>query len=183
MKGLITTFSALFLIGCISQDFDENRYITLKIEEAITVENNVNYAVGDTLFFEVNFSRYLEEEGYNNLLDIYQSSGSSAFRYFYQVSKFSDLSNDFQGIDVSPDFILVEKGTSNDSGAAFADLNNEKTQYESRIGVILAEAGTFELNFDRSTFYSYSFLSDKVEIDIINTFSNGIDKFEFTVNE
>jgi RNA binding exosome subunit len=186
MKKLIKSVVVLlgiFLIGCTSQEFDENRYIRLEIQDALTVENSQSFFVGDTIYFEANFSRYLEEEGYDNLLDIYESTDSETFAYGFELNKFSEQSNGFGSITIAPEFLVAEKGTIDEFYRVEATLNQNQDTYESRIGLILAEAGTFELDFSFLDFYSTSYDADKVQIQIEHIFSDAIDKFEFEVTE
>lgn len=182
---LLIGFS-LFLIGCHSRD-DIYYLREVEITDAFVFENAENYVVGDTIFFDLNFSRYLEEEGYSNLLDIYETTGAEEFNYSFRFSKFSDFSNSYIPINIAEDFVFAEKGkVSGQSSAAKAVLNDTQTMYESRIGIILAETGDF--NFDADYYslnlYPENVREDKVYVEIRHRFSNSeTDQFAFTVTE
>lgn len=185
-KFSINTFGLISLLvaGCTSyDDYGSNRYVRLELQDAISVENNQNYTVGDTIFIELNFSRYLDEKGFSNKLDIYESSGSEGFRYSFGLDKYSDLSGGFQRITITPEFLFAEKGTLGDFGDILVELNPEKTQYESKIGLILGEAGRFNLDFQYLYLESTDFFEDKVQIGIEHNFSNSGGAFEFIANE
>lgn len=172
---------ALVLVACYSDD-DENRFISLNIEDALIFENDGNYMVGDTIFVELNFDRYLDEEGFPNKLDIFESSGAESFRYNFSLNKFSEISDGFRRVEISPEFLIPEKGTVDGFNEATAQLNPERTRYESRIGIILAEAGRFELDMTFIALYSDVYREDRVQIEIQHTFLNTIPNFEFEVN-
>lgn len=171
----------LIFVSCYSDDYDSNRYVSLSIEDAIVFENNEDYVVGDTIFLDLNFSRYLPEEGFSNLLDIYKSSGSEAFYYNYGFSKFSELSDGFRPISIDPSFLVAEKGNIEDYRGASAVLNADQTGYESRIGLILAETGRFKFDYDFFYIQSDNYSRDFVQIEIQHRFTGTPPNFEFTV--
>ncbi len=171
---------AIFL-GCHYDD--DSSYINLEIQDAIVFENNQNYVVGDTIFFELNFSRYLDEAGFDNKLDIFESSGADSFFYDFSLNKFSEQAGGFRYIDVADEFIFTEKGTVTGFGGASADLNQEKTLYESRVGLILVETGSFQLDLDFYSLRSSGYSEDKVQISIQHLFTDNPPNFEFMVSE
>lgn len=184
MKRATFIVLASLLIAMVScyRDDDSNRFISLAIQDAVIFENNQNYTVGDTIYVELSFSRYLDEEGFGNKLDIFESSGADNFRYNFGLNRDSDLAEGFQRIEISPEFLLAEKGTVDGFGEATAELNAERTRYESKIGVILAEEGTFELDLTFLYLYSAAYLDDKVQIEILHNFSSAPPNFQFTVS-
>ena len=170
------------LIGCFSGDDDGMRAIVLEIEDAISIDNKENYSVGDTIFFELNFSRYLHEDGYNTLLDIYESTNSTSFNYTFDLQKFSSFTNDYESIAIDSAYVFAEKGKFFGSyNAVSATLNGQENQYESMIGVILVDTGGFKFNFDY-LFIDSGYAQDKVYIDIRHTFTTNVN-FEFNVTE
>lgn len=172
----------MILFGC-SYD-DDGSYVSLEIRDALTFENNQNYVVGDTIYFELIFSRYLDEEGFSNKLDVFESSGSDSFYYNFDVNKFSELSDGFRRIDIAQEFIFAEKGSIGEFGGntAKAELNDAKIQYESRIGLILAEEGRFELDLTFLYIRSDNYAEDRVRIDIRHVFATDPPNFEFMVS-
>ena len=172
------------LVGCTSRDDDFNNMVRLHIENAVEFENKNNYIVGDTIFFELNFSRYLKEDGYSNLLDIYETTGAEEFHYSFALNKFSDFSNSYTRVYIDPELIFDQKGTTFDQySGATAVLNQEKNLYESKIGLILAEAGKFELDFD-FLYLNNRYELDKISVEIQHVFTeNDPIDLEFTVTE
>jgi len=169
LVGLLV-FTFLF-VGCTSRDDDFNNVVRLQIEDAVEFENKKNYIVGDTIFFELNFSRYLKEDGYSNLLDIYETTGAEEFHYSFALNKFSDFSNSYTRVFIDPEFIFDQKGTAFDqySGVTVI-LNQEKNFYESKIGLILAEAGKFKFDFD-FLYLNNRYVQDKISVEIQHVFT------------
>jgi len=176
---LVLLLVCIVFFGCYEDD-DESRR-TLSIQDAITFENEQNYVVGDTIYVTLNFSRYLDEEGFTNQLDIYESSGSESFRYDFEVQKFSELAGGFQFVPVDSEFLFAEKGVVNEFGGASAVLNEARTTYESRIGLVLAESGRFLLDFQFLNLSSTNFSEDRVQIEIQHFFVDNQPNLEFTV--
>ncbi|MDC0008267.1 hypothetical protein OAE12_01000 [bacterium] len=175
------------LLGCSSAD--DGSFVDLEIQDALIFDNNENYSVGDTLYIELNFSRYLDEEGFSNKLDVFESSGIESFEYDdISLFKFSETENRFRIATIAPEFLFAEKGSIDDSGTVSVELNMETAQYESRIGVILQETGRFSFSgleflflFDR--FSGQISDEDRVRISIRHRFSGTPPNFEFTVSE
>jgi len=105
----ILLVSSFLFLGCYSGD-DDSGPIDVTINDAIVVENEGDFKVGDVIFFEIRFSRFLEEEGFDNLLDIYETTGLDLFSYSYGFSKFSTFINGFERVNIDSDFIIIEEG-------------------------------------------------------------------------
>lgn len=174
----------LLLQSCYSYD-DEggSRYVELQLTDAFNFENDKNYVVGDTIFLELNFSRYLEEEGFSNLLDVYASTDSEEFSYPLELLKYSALSDNFVFTKIAEQFIFAEKGSVDGLYWVNAKLNDSRDTYESRIGLILAEEGEYRLNTQFLELESkWNF--DKISIGIRHRFSDKTEEdFEFIVSE
>lgn len=178
------------LSGCFSNDDDSyRRTIGLSISDAIVFDNQENYVVGDTLVFELRFSRYLPEEGYPNLLDIFETSGSEEFGYSFGISKFSTFSGNFEFVNFDSEFVLATRLQNTDyyggrySGNVAALLNENRTEYVSKVGIILVEEGQYELDFDNIRF-STGYYENKVNIDIYHLMTSEKPLItEFTVTE
>jgi|GEM_PF-1442868 len=182
---LIIGFAITFL-GCYSGD-DDYFLRNVEVADAFVFENAGNYVVGDTIYIELNFSRYLKEENYANLLDIYETTGSEKFNYSLLFSKFSSFSNSFETIGIADEFLFAEKGeVLGISNEVKVVLNGARTMYESRIGIVLAETGDFNFDVDYYSFYLYpeNVGEDKVFFEVWHRFTDtDTDKFEFTVTE
>ena len=179
----------VLLVGCLSREDDSfNRSVSLDILDAFTFQNEKEYAVGDTIYFELSFSRYLPEDGYPNLLDIYETTDEEQFGYSFSFEKFSEQESGFRAVNIDPQFIIAEKNdiTNNfyfsDLGT-IATLNDAKDTYESRVGIILKEAGVFRFDFE-NTYFNTPYNYNKVQLGIWHGISDreAVD-FEFSVIE
>lgn len=181
--------SCLVLVGCLSREDDSfSRSVSLDIQDAFTFQNEMEYAVGDTIYFELRFSRYLPEEGYPNLLDIYETTDAEEFGYSFGFEKFSEQENGFRVINIDPQFIIAEESNTDDfyfysNIGTVAKLNAAQDMYESRVGIILKEDGLFRFDFE-NTYFNSPYNYDKVQVGIWHEISDSdaVD-FEFNVIE
>jgi len=182
----------LILSGCFSRDDDYyNRNVRLSITDAVLFNTKKEYLIGDTLVFELKFSRYLKEEGFTTLLDIFETTESEQFGYNFGVSKFSGFSNTFERINIDQQFILgarTDEGYSSYYGGSMAALiDADKQGYTSKVGIVLVEAGRFKIDMDFFTLHSgngYDFENRQVDVEIEHnqTPENEMEA-EFTVTE
>lgn len=179
----------LLLIGCFSKEDDSfGRSVSLDILDAFTLQNDKDYVVGDTIYFELKYSRYLPEEGYPNLLDIYETSEAEEFGYSFGFEKYSEQENGFRLINIDPQLIITEENNIDDfyfydnTGTA-AKLNAAQDAYESRVGIILKEQGLFRFDFD-NIYFNSPYNTSKVQVGIWHGISDIDTKdFEFNVGE
>ncbi|PIB31492.1 hypothetical protein [Maribacter sp. 4G9] len=174
----------LFFYSCYTNDEEGFSYIQIEVENALVVDNQGNYMVGDTLFVNLNFSRYLQEDGYTNLLDIYKSTAAERFSYSLDLEKFSTISNDYIRTPIAPENIYAVTGElQNEYGEVVAVLNENRDIYSSRIGIVLKESGNYRLNFQYVTIRP-EYKPDKIFLEIIPRFPNTLEEdFIFTVAE
>lgn len=179
---LVVVLGGLIWIQCSPPDDDVYwDSVQLVIEDHLKVENTENYIVGDTLFFELDFSRYLPEAGESSLLDVYETSGASEFSYSFNVSKYSAFSESYQDVWLDDKYVIAEKGIADYSSEVSVILNSETNIYESRIGIVLAEEGEYQLDFDYLNLYSrYNEGKPSVRIEHIITETNPL-VLNFTV--
>jgi hypothetical protein len=177
------------LLGCFSYDDDGfGRSVNLNIQDAFSLENQKEYSVGDTIFFELRFSRYLPEDGFPELLDIYQTTKSEDFAFSFGLEKFSELEDSFRQVNINEDFIIAEKKNLdiyyyNNNHGTFVALNTAKDSYEAKVGVILVEDGLFQFNFN-NLFIESPFTDDGVQVGIYHRFSTDeVLDVEFEVTE
>ncbi|BFP39456.1 hypothetical protein FGF1_03010 [Flavobacteriaceae bacterium GF1] len=170
----------LTVIACFSgYDDDYYHYPWITIADAFTFENEKNYQVGDTIIFTLSFSRYLDEDGYDNKLDIYETSNSKAFFYSPDFRKLSIFSNSYEGVFVKEELFYSPNETVN-----VARLNTGTNTYESRMGIILVEEGEYSLSFDAVNFNSNTpYYSEHIEVNITNFSKDTPETHYFRVGE
>ena len=175
---LILGLLGLFMIGCFPSD-DDYFYLGLDIYDAFTFENKENYQVGDTLFFNLSFSRYLDEDGYDNKLDIYETTSSEKFFYTPFLRKFSSFSDWYEEVYIREKFLYSPNGTIN-----VAKLNTSTNIYESQMGIVLVEQGRYSISFHAVNFRSDApYFSENINLDIINFSKNTPETYYFIVEE
>lgn len=181
MKGIGIFLISIVLISCYHDD-DYSLYSSnFAIENAVTIENNKEYVVGDTIYFELKFSRYIKEEGYTELLDVYETTGDEEFVYEFD---FYELTDTFEGysrsINIDPKYIITEEinlDYYSYGNMVSAKLNESQDAYESRVGVVLIEEGSFSFSFDHLILHNgYAYDNDKIYLNIHHSFSTN---FEF----
>lgn len=175
------------LVGCFTTDDSFGRSVSLTVQDSFSLENQKEYTVGDTIFFELRFSRYLPEEGFSELLDIYETTKAENFEFSFGFEKFSEFEGGFRQVFIGEDFIVAETENIDtyyfNNYGAVASLNEARDTYQARVGVILAEDGLFRFNFD-NVFISPPFDYDAVRLNINHRFSTeGLLDTEFTVTE
>ena len=183
-RALLIVVAGILFTSCYKRDDDFNFPISLEIEDALIFKNNKNYIVGDTIFLELNFSRYLKEAGYSELLDIYVTTAAEQFLYDFDMEKFSIQSNEYRRLSIDSQFLLSEKGNLfPDANRAGAIFNQNTDMYESKVGIILAEEGRYILNMDFLYISSDEEL-DKVRVIIEHRFTDtDTERFAFSVSE
>ncbi len=169
----------LFMMGCFSVDDDIIYYPRVDIYDAFTFENKESYKIGDTIFFDVSFSRFLDENGYDNKLDIYETTNSKKFFYTPFFQKFSTFSDSYEGVYVREGLLYSPNGAIN-----VAKLNTNTNIYESRMGIILVEEGEYAISFNSVSFHSYvPYFSENVDVYITNFSDNTPKTYHFTVED
>lgn len=192
-KHICFLLVSFLLIGCFSDDDSySSGDIRVTTTDAFNIDNQVNYMVGDTLFFTQKFSRYLKEDGYNELLDVYETTKDEEFGYGFDLQKFSEFSNSFGTVYIDSEYLITTGSYisdyyyyNNNNGVA-AQLNETKDAYESKVGIVLAESGDFKLDFSNVYFrnqYDY-YTYGKINLDIEHRFTDETKAIlEFTVLE
>ncbi|WP_185782536.1 hypothetical protein [Croceivirga lutea] len=179
MRKIFGILSVCFLFAissCISDDDFFSPLIT--IEDGFVFDNQENYQLGDTIYFTLEFSRYLPEEGQPNLLDIFESTGANEFFYDIEFSKFSSFSNSYQRV-----FAEERNYYSPDGETNSASYNPVTETYTSTTAIVLVEPGEYQLNFNFTYFGNYNYTPNNVYLNIQNIGVNTPQEYFFTVTE
>ncbi len=147
---LLGILASVLLVGCYSSDDYNDRSVQLRVDNAIQFDNEEEYSVGDTLYFQVGFSRYLEEDGFSTLLDVFETTNDEQFGFSFQLDKYSDFSNRYESVFIDQELIIGPRG---DDANFFGDsmvveLNDARDAYTAEVGIVLTEIGDFQLDFD-----------------------------------
>ena len=80
--------SFVLLVACSNKDSEFFNEVTIQVPNQLVIDTQSSYTTQDTLWMHTAFSRYLPEENFTNLLDVYQSSGQAAgFQFAFILEK------------------------------------------------------------------------------------------------
>lgn len=147
--GILTI---VLFINCSEPDEIDMGSKNVTAPNLIQIETLPTYKLNDLIYINSSFSRYLPEEGYNDLLDIYKTTKSSEYAFDFVLEKKSAYDTWTQ-INIG-NKIVVSKGKSFTSYAntAVCLLNLETNLYEFRGGIPLLETGEFRLRVASTLF-------------------------------
>jgi hypothetical protein len=146
---IIALSSLVLLTACSNKDSEFFNEITVEVPNQLVIETQSSYAVQDTLWLHTAFSRYLPETGYNNLLDVYQTSGQAPnFLFAFILEK--------KAADGTWVFYSLNSNLVEDYGIAeqydgyylgYCNYIDTSKTFDFRSGLKLTEAGQYRLNF------------------------------------
>lgn len=185
--------SSFFLNSCDTNDDGFYNSAYLDADNLVTIETQPSYAVGDYLYIDANFSRYLPDtENEASFLDIYQTTnGATRFAFSYVIEKKINAT-DWEAVTVNDNLLDINNGTAT-SGVyvyGFCQYNTTNENYEYNVGFPLLSAGDYRLSFgyNSSSVAKIELRSISQPEDLImniNSTVTGIDSsgyYTFTVN-
>ncbi len=141
-------FSALFLSACDDEDgFYNEKYANTG--ELVTIDIQPAYSVGELLYVEADFGRNLPEEGFPQLLDIYETtSGAPGFVFSYILEK-ETSAGVWQAVSINSNQLVIGAGSAQASSYVLgtAAYNPVDETYEYSVGYPLTSAGNYRLSF------------------------------------
>lgn len=155
----------------------------IKASNLIQIETLSSYKLNDLLYINASFSRYLREEGFEDLLDIYKTTQSKEYSFNFILEKKSAYDT-WTTIDIG-NKIVVNNGKfyGINSNIGICVFNPEYNKYEFRAGIPLLETGEFRLRMS-SNLYPLDTNSSNISVNIYTTISQ-VDKqgdYYFRVN-
>lgn len=155
----------------------------LNVAKLIQIETSPSYKVNDLIYINASFSKYLPEEGFSDLLDIYKTSKSKEYLFSFSLEKKSAYGT-WSAVNFG-DKIVVSKGKVYKSydDLAVCELNPQNDKYEFRAGLPLLETGEFRLRVSNQLRPDYS--NNSYITIYITTTVDKIDEqgqYSFTVN-
>lgn len=155
----------------------------IKASNLIQIETLPNYKLNDLIYINSSFSRYLPEEGFTDLLDIFKTTKSEEYTFEFILEKKSAYDT-WTPINIG-NKIVVNKGKSYTSNATVGVcvFNPESNKYEFRAGIPLLETGEFRLRISNNLYPVYT-NSSYISVYIYTTISQVNDQgyYTFTVN-
>lgn len=196
MKKLfyIVLFSSAFLFtNCDTNDDGFYHNVFLEANNLVTIQTQPSYAVGDYLYIDADFSRYLpDSENEAALLDIYKTTnGATQFVFSYVIERKINAT-DWEVVSVDDSLLDINQGSAVNGEYVYGicQLDNVDQSYLYNVGFPLLSAGDYRLSFgynssstNRVELRSVSRPKDLVMN--INSTVTGLDSngyYNFTVN-
>lgn len=179
-------FGALFIglfFNCSEPDEIYMGSKTITVPNLIQIETAASYKVNDFIYIISSFSRYLPEEGFNDLLDIYKTTKSTEYSFDFILEKKSAYGT-WTTIDIGNKIVVSKGKKSVDySDSAVCVFNPTENKYEFRAGIPLLESGEFRLRMGRNLRPNYSKTS-YISVNIYTTVNqlNNDGVYNFIVN-
>ncbi|MCX6185095.1 MAG: hypothetical protein NTX74_08715 [Flavobacterium sp.] len=141
--------SFVLLVACSNKDSEFFNEVTIQVPNQLVIDTQSSYTTQDTLWMHTAFSRYLPEENFTNLLDVYQSSGQAAgFQFaFILEKKATNGTWEFYALSAN---LIEELGDVQENDGYYTGLsvyNETAKTYDFRSGLKLTEAGEYRINF------------------------------------
>lgn len=181
----------LMAADCSNKDSEFYNDVYINVPELVDVEEQASYNTGDVIWVNTNnFSRFVNEQGQANPLDVYKTSGGArTFTFSYLLEK-QNASGQW---DLVPVDHLVVTDLGNTVGGDFvlaqAIYDGELRKYEYRGGITLQTAGNYRLSFGYNNSLSSNVVltSDSIDNNLfvnINSFCSDVSSgyYSFTVN-
>lgn len=185
MKKILGLLIGLSLLSSCTDTTDEDSYyqktIRLSVNNYIKVYTQSTFNVGDKLYIESIFSKLQDEQGYPNKLDIFKTTNSRQFSFYFTLEK-KVFNGNWTNINFNAtDFETGGLGSIN-YNLAICELNTSNTQYEFYKGIILQETGEYRLTIQPSI-NNYYLGNGNINVDFFTTIENLTNTtYEFTVN-
>jgi hypothetical protein len=155
-------FGSCFLVtNCNTNDDGFYQNVFFEANNLVTIQTQTTYSVGDYLYIDADFSRYLpDNQNLGALLDIYKTTtGATQYGFSYVIEKRINAS-DWEVISVADSQLDINKGSAQNGGfvLGICQYNSADETYEYNVGFPLLSSGNYRLSF------GYNSTSSKVEL-------------------
>jgi hypothetical protein len=142
--------SVLMAADCSNKDTEFYNDVYATTSDLVVIELENVYAVNDPIWLNSdNFSRYIDEPGQANPLDVYKTTGGAmSFNFTYLLER-EVSENNWQLVTLG-DNLIVERGIATETElyvAAWCVYNPTTEHYEFRNGLRLTETGNYRISF------------------------------------
>lgn len=189
IKYIALIIVALFVSNCDTNDdgFYNNVFADVPYLVNIDVHPST-YNVGEKLYVNANFSRYLDENG--RTLDIFKTTGATEFTFSYVIEK--QVSSIWEVVSVADSQLDIVVGNAQNGSYVYGicAYNTTNETYKYRVGFPLLSTGTYRLSYgynsDSDNSVELRSLSPTTRLILnINSLVTGLDAngyYNFTVN-
>ena len=152
MKTVQYTFLialSFLLTNCDTNDNGFYNNVFAEIPNLVSVETQPNYSVGDNLYITADFSRYLNETGQTEPLDIYKTTGNAPEFVFSYVIEKQISASVWEVVFVDDSQLDIIKGDAQNGAYVYGHCiyNTTDETYEYNVGFPLLAAGQYRLSF------------------------------------
>ncbi|WP_293872395.1 hypothetical protein [Flavobacterium sp.] len=144
---IVLFLTALLVSNCNTNDDGFYNNVFATVPNLVTIQPHAaTYTVGEKLYINSNFSRYLNENG--KTLDAFKTTGATAFDFSYVIEKQINATT-WEVVAVNDNQLDIVKGTAQNGSYVYAicEYNTTSETYEYRVGFPLLSAGTYRLSF------------------------------------
>ena len=189
VKYLVLVLIAVFVSNCDTNDDGFYNNVFIDVPNLVFLDQHANtYAVGEKLYMNANFSRYLNENG--TQLDIFKTTGATEFNFSYVIEK--QAGSNWEVVTVNDSQLDIVAGNAQNGSYVygFCKYNNNDETYRYRVGFPLLSSGTYRLSYgynsDSNTSVELRSESPVTRLVLnINSLVTGVDGagyYNFTVN-
>lgn len=146
LGGLATLLMAA---DCSNKDSEFYNDVFINSPNLITVEDNAPYSTGDNLVISANFPRAIQEVGQSTTIDLYKTTGATAFTFSYLLEK-EVGAGQWSAIEIAQNNLVQNDGNT----VAYGDFVLAQTVYDPvtetyryRAGVQMVQPGAYRLRF------------------------------------
>lgn len=155
----LLTLGLFMATSCDTNDDGFYNTVYLHSSNLIATDTQLSYSVGDHLYINSDFSRFQDEAGQTEALDIRKTTGNAEEFNFSYVLERKNGAN-WELVEITTSQLDIIKGNAVSGayiyGSAIYNPNNEN--YEYSVGMPLAQAGEYRLSF------GYNSGSNEVEL-------------------
>jgi hypothetical protein len=140
---------AFMVSNCDTNDAGFYNNVFVDIPNLVSIEaHSSTYTIGEKLFINADFSRELDDNGFDKKLDVYQTTGATQFAFSYVIEK-QISTTEWEVVTVNDSQLVIEEGDAQNGSYVFGicEYNATDESYEYRVGFPLLTAGTYRMSF------------------------------------
>ena len=140
---------ALTMSNCDTDDDGFYNNVFADVPNLVAIETQQNYNVGDKLYVKADFSRYLNETGQTEPLDIYKTTGNAPEFVFSYVIEKQISASVWEVFFVDDSQLDIIKGDAQNGSYVYGHCiyNAADETYEYNVGFPLLTEGQYRLSF------------------------------------
>lgn len=137
---------ALLVTNCNTNDDVFYNNVFVEASNLVSIQSHApSYTVGEKLYINANFSKYLNENG--SPLDIFKTTGANEYTFSYVIEK--QTGTNWSVVSVADSQLDIVKGNAQNGSYVYGlcEYNATAETYEYRVGFPLLSTGTYRLSF------------------------------------